>query len=66
MLRMNHRFFVLIAGLLFLGLGVLHGARVFYGWDAMIGPWIVPMWVSMLAVFVGFIMAIAAIRDFLK
>ena len=30
-----------------------HLARVIFGWDAAIGGWLVPMWISWAAILVG-------------
>jgi len=47
---MNQKTFSLLAGLIFLIIAVLHVARSVWGWDAVIGGWQVPMWVSWVAI----------------
>jgi hypothetical protein len=34
----------------FTGIGLLHFARIYYDWSAIIGGWTVPMWLSWIAV----------------
>lgn len=43
---MTQRAFNLIAGTIFLTVATLHALRLFFGWHASIGGWIVPMWLS--------------------
>ncbi len=62
MLRMNRSFYLIASGLIFLLVGVGHGLRLLYGWEAVIGGWSVPVWVSWLAVLLGFLMALTAFR----
>ena len=47
---------------IFFAAGLLHGLRVYLGWDIMIGPWVVPIWISLLVVLVLFLMVLAGIR----
>lgn len=37
-------------GTVFAVIAVLHALRLLYGWEAMIGDWTVPMWLSWFAV----------------
>lgn len=37
-------------GTVFAVIAVLHALRLLYGWEAMIGGWSVPMWLSVAAV----------------
>ncbi|MDO8429933.1 MAG: hypothetical protein Q7S73_01025 [bacterium] len=39
-----------VAALVFGLITILHLARLFYGWGAVIGGWVVPMWLSWVAV----------------
>ena len=39
-----------VAALVFGLIAVLHLARLVYGWEAVIGGWVVPMWFSWPAV----------------
>lgn len=52
-----------VSGLIFLFVGVLHGIRAGYGWEVIIGGWMVPIWVSWLAAIVLLILALYAIRN---
>lgn len=48
-------FFNAVTAIFFL-IAVLHVARLVYGWEAMIGGWVVPMWLSWVAlVIAGFL-----------
>lgn len=42
-----------ISGLIFLVIAVLHALRIAYGWEAMLGGWEVPMWLSWVALVVS-------------
>jgi len=50
---MNHQDYSLTVGSIFLAVFVLHGLRIFYGWDASINVWEVPMWASWIALVVS-------------
>ena len=45
--------YITITVAIFTIIAVLHLARIVYGWEAMIGGWEMPMWVSWLAVLVA-------------
>lgn len=47
---MDQKNYLLVTSVIFLIIFVLHGARIFLGWEAMIGGWEVPMWLSWIAV----------------
>lgn len=42
-----------VTALIFLAIAVLHGLRLYYGWGAIVGGWLVPMWLSWAAVLVA-------------
>ena len=42
---MNQNIFSFVAAIIFLLIAVLHVFRIVYGWSAVIGGVIVPMWV---------------------
>ena len=42
-----------MVGILFLIIAVLHALRLLYGWPAVIGTFVVPMWASWVAVVVA-------------
>jgi hypothetical protein len=60
MALMTQRAFNLAAGTLFLIVTLLHALRLFFGWHAAIGGWIVPMWVSWVGVAVAGFLAYTA------
>jgi hypothetical protein len=43
---MNVRPYLLISGVVFLLVALLHLVRVLNGWELQWGPWRVPMWIS--------------------
>ena len=47
---MNQKTFTLTAGVGFSLLTVLHALRLLFGWEAVIGGWNVPLWVSWVAI----------------
>ena len=53
---MGQKTFLQTAGAIFMVVGVLHVLRLLLGWEAIIGGWDVPRWVSGLAtVFAGYL-----------
>ncbi len=59
--NMEQRTFNLVAGIVFSVIAVLHLLRVIFGWDAAIGGWDVPMWLSYLAVVAAGFLAYSAV-----
>lgn len=51
-IMMSQKTFLLITGIIFLAIFLLHGLRLVYQWDAIIGGWTIPFWFSYVA-FVG-------------
>lgn len=47
---MNQKTFLGITGVLFLLMTILHVARIIFGWNAIIGGWVIPLWVSWIAI----------------
>jgi len=47
---MDKKTFLSITAVLFLIIAFLHVLRVFYGWQAVLGGYVLPMWISWLAV----------------
>lgn len=47
---MSQKTFLKTAGVIFTVIGALHVLRLLLGWEAVIGGWDVPRWVSGLAV----------------
>jgi hypothetical protein len=50
---MKPKTYALTAGLIFLVIALLHLARLIFGWEAIIGGWAVPTWVSVIALLVA-------------
>ena len=50
---MDQKMFNSVAGIIFLAIAVLHLVRIVSGWEAVIGGFVVPMWVSSAAVIVA-------------
>jgi hypothetical protein len=46
---MTQRTFNVVAGVIFTLVAVLHALRLLLGWEAVIGGWDVPRWVSWIA-----------------
>lgn len=43
---MSQRSFPLITGAIFTLIALLHLLRIVFGWEAIIGGWVLPAWVS--------------------
>lgn len=50
---MKPRTYGLITGLIFLLIALLHLGRLIFGWEAIIGGWAVPTWISVIALLVA-------------
>lgn len=50
---MSHKSFFQVTGVVFGVIALLHLARLVWGWQAEIGGWSVPMWLSVVAVVVA-------------
>jgi hypothetical protein len=59
---MSQKTFVGVAGVVFLLVALLHLLRLLLGWDAVIGGWSVPHWVSWAALAVSGYLAYTAFR----
>ena len=57
---MNQKTFAFTAGVVFSLIAALHALRLLLGWDAVIGGWHVPFWLSWLALAVAGYLAYAA------
>ena len=60
---LSQRAFNLAAGSIFLIVALLHALRLLFGWQASIGGWIVPMWVSWVGIAVAGFLAYSAFRQ---
>ena len=57
---MTQRRFNGLAGAIFALVALLHALRLLFGWEAVIGGWVVPVWFSVVALFfAGTLTAIA-------
>ena len=54
---MNRKSYFLITAIVFAVVGLVHLLRIILGWEAAIGGWTVPMWVSWLGLIVGAVLA---------
>ena len=52
---MNRRSYFFVTAIVFSIVGLLHLLRIVLGWEAIIGGWVVPMWLS------GFAMVVTAV-----
>ena len=50
---MTQRSFPLITGAIFSLIALLHLLRIVFGWEAIIGGWVAPTWVSWVALLVA-------------
>ena len=56
---MTAKSFFLVAGGIFSAVAVLHAVRLALGWDAIIGGWTVPPWISVAGLLIAGYMAYA-------
>jgi len=59
---MNQRSFSLVAGIIFIIIALLHLLRIIYGWEAVIGGWVVPKWISWVALAVAGLLGFEGLR----
>lgn len=59
---MAQRNFFYIMSILFFIIGLLHLVRLIRGWEAAIGGWPVPMWLSIVALVVAWLLTGWGIR----
>lgn len=59
---MTPRTFARISGAVFSLVALLHLLRLVFRWDAVIGGWMVPMWISLVGLAVAGALAYAAGR----
>ena len=59
---MSQRTFSLIVATVFSVIGVLHLLRLVYGWEAIVGGWAVPMWISWVALLIASYLAYEGVR----
>lgn len=54
---MSQKTFSLIAAVIFLVVGLVHALRLIFGWHAEVNGWIVPLWVSWVALVIALYLA---------
>lgn len=59
---MRQKAFNTMTGVVFVVIAVLHLIRLVFRWDAVIGGWELPMWVSALALVLSGYLALAAFQ----
>ena len=59
---MSQKTFSLAAGLIFLLIAVMHVLRLVLRWDVVLNGWIVPLWVSAVAIVIAAYLAFAGLR----
>lgn len=59
---MKPKDYFLFSAIVFFVVFAVHGMRVLYGWEAMLGTWQIPMWVSWVALIVGAILAYSGFK----
>lgn len=59
---MDQKTFSLISGFIFVLIAILHVLRIVYAWDAVIGGWEVPKWISWVAIAVGVYLGYEGLR----
>jgi len=61
---MTQKTFNTVAGTIFLLVATLHALRLFFHWQASIGGWIVPMWVSWVGLALAGFLAYTVFKGF--
>ncbi len=64
--KLHKKPFTMIALLFFILVGVLHVARIIYGWQVVIGGLAVPLWFSYVAAFFAVVLALMVWRENLR
>ena len=59
---MSQKTFCFVAGLIFAIVAIVHAMRLAFRWEAMIGGWVVPMWVSWVGVIVAGYLAFEGLK----
>jgi len=59
---MSSAIYFRFTGVIFLLIAVLHLARLFYGWEAVIGSVAIPLWASVLGAVIAGVMAYQSFR----
>jgi len=59
---MSQKTFLFMTGAIFTAIAVVHLLRLLFGWEAIVGSWTVPRWISWVALVVAGYLACEAIR----
>ncbi|OGH24049.1 MAG: hypothetical protein A2698_00800 [Candidatus Levybacteria bacterium RIFCSPHIGHO2_01_FULL_42_15] len=59
---MKQETYIKVTVLIFSVITILHVLRLIFGWDAVLGGWQVPVWLSFIAVALGGFLAYSAFK----
>lgn len=59
---MSQKTFSRVSGTIFALIALLHLLRIVYAWEAVIGGWMVPMWLSWVALVIAGYLGYSAFR----
>ncbi|MBI2641950.1 MAG: hypothetical protein HYW96_00015 [Candidatus Wildermuthbacteria bacterium] len=59
---MSAKTFQLVAGIIFAVVAVMHLSRVVFGWQVVLGEWVVPAWISYFGLVVAGFLAYQGFR----
>ncbi len=59
---MRQQTYLTVSGFIFLAIAVLHGLRLYWGWEAVIGGVLVPLSVSWISVIIAGALAYSAFQ----
>ena len=60
---MYNKIFLKTVGVIFSLIAVLHFLRLVFGWEAVIGGWMLPTWLSVVALVVALVLAYKAFKN---
>jgi hypothetical protein len=59
---MRQKTFSLVVGLIFLLVAVMHVLRLAFKWEVVLNGWLVPMWVSAIAIVIAAYLAFESLK----
>ncbi|WP_013325042.1 hypothetical protein [Gloeothece verrucosa] len=59
---MTQKSYLIVSGLIFALIGLLHLIRIIYHWPAIVGVWTVPLSMSFIAIIITAVLAVWAFR----
>jgi uncharacterized membrane protein len=59
---MTHKGYFLVSGVIFSAVALLHAVRILLRWEAVIGGWEFPMWLSAVGLLIAAYLAYSAFR----